>query len=531
MRSMLRFAASPPPKRWVQLGFAWLIFVVTAGTYMVPPILLGGHCHRTDRSMRPCSVPDEFPSLGPAALGWLPSVFLATKGVLALPAGSALARFGARRCILFGSALLVVVGSLYGVAQSWWHLIWLHAGFGVAYCLCGLVPLVVLANGWLEVERKATGIGILVTGYSAAGVVWPPITAAVADAHGWRTAAAMLPAATLVIALPLTCFLVRDGPSSLVAGRAAPPADASAGVELSGAHSASPARDPGADTASDSAAAVAPPRAGRWWWLREDPVWHLFAISFHLLYLVNAINHLIVLFLSGDANLTLTTASLYTSAIFVSSIVGKLGFGCALDGERRAQAALLGGGLVTLGVALLLPSAAVAAGRSAARLGVSGERDAGPDPPGYGVLFYAPLNIFALLFGVGYGGTFTLVQSRAATLYGRRPGYSQIQSFVALAQYIGSFTGVLLTSQLREATGSFVAPFVLFVPIAAAATMHCWLLLRHDGERLPPQRAADSDGDADGHGALALSSTASGAGTGWDLRPVRSSPPPAAASP
>ena len=188
-----------------QLLLAWLFFVVTAGVYHLPATLLGGRC---PNSTLACSVAEQFPEVSLSEIGWLPSTFLLVKGLLALPSGWALSRYGPTRCILCGTWLLAFVGAAYAMSGSFWVMPLCYAFFGVAYGLAGLTPLVVFVNSWFDVGRKATSIGLLVTGFATAGILWPPLAAAVAEAHGWRAAALLLPGATVLIALPIAALML-----------------------------------------------------------------------------------------------------------------------------------------------------------------------------------------------------------------------------------------------------------------------------------------------------------------------------------
>lgn len=280
MRPLRLLCAARTRPAWRQLLAAWVVFVITAGVYQVPPALFGGRCAGASA---PCSLAEEF-SLSAADVGWLPAVFLVCKGVLALPAGAAMHRYGPQRCIAAGSVLLAVVTSLYGFASGYAQLLVLHMLFGAAYCLCGLTPLVCHTNSWFDDDAKATSIGLLVTAFSTAGVVWPPLTAAVASKHGWRAAAAVLPAAAWLVAVPIATLVLRDGPVAQRRGGA---------VELTSAQI-------DASSAEQSPAAKlgeAPTRAARWrrlpWWMREPTVAHLASMSACTLYIVNSLLHLL----------------------------------------------------------------------------------------------------------------------------------------------------------------------------------------------------------------------------------------------
>lgn len=500
-RRWLRLEASPLDSTtpWLQLGFAWTTFVTTAGVYQVPATLLGGHC---DNATVPCSISDEL-GLGPALQGWLPASFLLCKGILALPAGLALHRFGARFCIAVGIVMLAASTTLFAFASSFEMLILLYLAFGVSYSLAGLTPLVIFTNGWFGRSKKALSIGLLVTGFSAAGVLWPSLVASVAEAHGWRVAATLLPAAATCLALPVAICLLQDGSSAAKeADEAAARAPAMAAmddaptptVELASSSTTTARADEAAGRQQRRARALSFASSAWPEWASDPVVWHLAAMSFEVLYIVNAVQHLLVLFLcSEEVGFSLSAAGRYTwtepgtqclerpaaasprcsshavpcalcrysSLIFALSLVGKVAFGATevwlwrLPRQRRAVA-MLGCALLPVGSALTLQ----------------------PAPGGLLNLQAASTHLqlacFSVCFGLGYGCSFTLVQSRAAALYGQIDGFPKLQSSLAVAQYLGSFCGVLVTAQLRQATGSFVRGWAILVLLGLLVCVHCW---------------------------------------------------------
>jgi len=468
-RRWLRLEASPLDSTtpWLQLGFAWTTFVTTAGVYQVPATLLGGHC---DNATVPCSISDEL-GLGPALQGWLPASFLLCKGILALPAGLALHRFGARFCIAVGIVMLAASTTLFAFASSFEMLILLYLAFGVSYSLAGLTPLVIFTNGWFGRSKKALSIGLLVTGFSAAGVLWPSLVASVAEAHGWRVAATLLPAAATCLALPVAICLLQDGSSAAKeADEAAARAPAMAAmddaptptVELASSSTTTARADEAAGRQQRRARALSFASSAWPEWASDPVVWHLAAMSFEVLYIVNAVQHLLVLFLcSEEVGFSLSAAGRYSSLIFALSLVGKVAFGATevwlwrLPRQRRAVA-MLGCALLPVGSALTLQ----------------------PAPGGLLNLQAASTHLqlacFSVCFGLGYGCSFTLVQSRAAALYGQIDGFPKLQSSLAVAQYLGSFCGVLVTAQLRQATGSFVRGWAILVLLGLLVCVHCW---------------------------------------------------------
>ena len=495
----------------VQLFAAWLAFVMTGAVYHLPATLLGSCPNSTPTQS--CSVAEEF-GLSSSAIGWLPGTFLLVKGFLALPVGVVLQRIRAKRSIVTGTVLLLGAGLCYTLAVSYLQLLLAYVLFAFAYSLAGLTPLIVFANSWFTARFKSTSIGLLVTGFSVAGVLWPPLVATVAEMYGWRVAAALLPATTLAIALPISVFILVDGNVAFNAAQptATPtptptltspttPTTSTEGRLCSSTHSStlsssgSPSgmRPPlprlvttcsAADSQQGQSVVASAATAGRSWppWLMDPVFWHLMCFSFELLYVINAVTHLLVRFLTTEVKLQLSHAGWYSSLVFALSIVGKVTFGAALDSPHRRLAGLTCCTLVALGGALTLRIARGPDG------GLTLEAADG----------HPQLLMFATCFGLGYGGCFTLSQSRAARLYGHTDSFSQLQSVLAVAQYLGSFCGVVVTSSLQERSGSFCGAFALFPLLGMAMCMHTLRMFPSRSPRSSPHGAREPCGEPGG---------------------------------
>ena len=492
---------------WPQLCAAWLTFVVSAGIIHVPATLLGGVCRNASL---PCSLAEEFPDESGAALGWLPSLFLLIKGLIAIPAGQAMARYGVRSCLLAGTVLLCLTTAAYACATSFWMLPAIYLAFGLSYSLSGLIPLVVFANSWFDAQRKATAIGLLVTGFAVSGMMWPAIAAAVAERYGWRTAAALLPCTSLVVALPLAACILRDGPHGRplpsrtqdalssnielwgddLRGPSSRTSDSSGcgdGTSSSSACRPSDATDESMDDASASSHRRSQCVLFDAAWARDPAVWYLLGMNFLSLYIVNAMQHMLVTYLCTEVGLSLSTAGLYFSLIFALSLAGKVIWGIALDRPHQRLYALAGCALLTIGSALLVRPVWVDAAEGAG--GVNGHRMELRPAQGH-----VQMVAFACTFGLGYGGTFTLVQSRAAQLHGARADFPKLQSCLGVAQYVGSFLGVLLTSQLRELDEkhSFTWPFALLTPLGVLNLVLCTRVFRPAARSAQRQRSMET---------------------------------------
>lgn len=87
-------------------------------------------------------------------------------------------------------------------------------GVGVA---CGYVPMVAVIGGWFE-RRRSVALGIGVAGIGFGTVIGAPVSAALIEAHGWRTAYVVL--ALVGGGLMLLAAALMERPPRAVAGDA-----------------------------------------------------------------------------------------------------------------------------------------------------------------------------------------------------------------------------------------------------------------------------------------------------------------------
>jgi MFS family permease len=85
------------------------------------------------------------------------------------------------------------------------------------------------------------------------------------------------------------------------------------------------------------------------------------------------------------------------------------------------------------------------------------------------------LYVFAMLFGLGYGGTFSMIQLMVAECFGPRE-LGRILGVVTLIDTMGAFAGISLTGFLRTATGSYLIPFVTIVVVAFLGLINVWFV-------------------------------------------------------
>ena len=138
---------------------------------------------------------------------------LAFVTALASPVIGALAdRYPARW--LFGAGLVGVTVFCLGIslATTTWHIWVLYGFYPVALGLCAAVPANAVVSRWF-VRRLGLALGATAFGMGVAGVVLPPLVAAVIPSLGWRAIWQITAAFLAFVALPLVLLVLRDRPT------------------------------------------------------------------------------------------------------------------------------------------------------------------------------------------------------------------------------------------------------------------------------------------------------------------------------
>ena len=120
-------------------------------------------------------------------------------------------RVGPRRMILFGTAVQVIGMLLTTRAHSLWQA-YITYGIGVGIGVaCGYVPMVAVVGGWFT-TRRATAIGIAVSGIGLSSLIGAPLAARLIRSVGWRDAYTVFAIATAVL-MTIVAIGIRTPPS------------------------------------------------------------------------------------------------------------------------------------------------------------------------------------------------------------------------------------------------------------------------------------------------------------------------------
>jgi len=330
-------------------------------------------------------------------------------------AGALIDRYGVLKIIRAGLVVMLICFLCYPFAQSIEHLYMIHAGLAVGLVCAGLMPNVVMLTAWFQRGRGAV-VGVLASGSSLAGAVLPlAIAPLVLDPeYGWRWGMG-----ALCIAFFLFSFL----PGFLLLRPAATPASNNTNVPLDGVEY------------KDA--------------IRSITLWALAIGSACLWFSIQAMNSQVSIFFEQEAMLTPQRATLLFSLIFWASFFGKFAFGAISDFIKKRHVMQVASCILFAGCLSLFDyqDGILTLTRDEARL-----------------------TLFAFVFGLGFGGCFTMIQLVAVESFGQR-SLGKILGVIVFVDSSGAALGTILIGQLRTSTGDYVVPFAVVAGVTAIAVV------------------------------------------------------------
>lgn len=330
--------------------------------------------------------------------GLAPAITFLVAGVFSPIVGAFINRIRLRilmslGCVCIGAALV-----LYSQATLPWHVYLAHFGFGLGLALAGVLVNTVLVSNWFR-RQRGKAVGIAITGTSIGGVVIPALGAPLMAATNWRTAVLVLSALVWFVLLPAIWLFVRVSPEKL---GLAPDGEEFATTDVK-------------NTVVSEGMTLSQA-------LKTPLFWVLGLCAALIFYPIFTTSQQFILYLQRDLGMTTQTAALVQSLLFVASITGKFGFGWLADRFPISRVLLVCCGLMLLGTLFLLN------------------------------LNMTTAFLFLIPFGMGYGGTFVLLQLLTAESFGLRH-IGKILGVIIVIETIGGAAGNIITGQAARAAG------------------------------------------------------------------------------
>jgi MFS family permease len=346
-------------------------------------------------------------------------------GIFSLIVSLLIGRFRLKTLMVAGCFVLGGGLAIYSAATSPWHIYLSHSLLGLSLGLVGVTIQTVLIANWFR-QRRGLAMGIVLTGTSFGGMLIALAGRPLIQTHGWRTALLILSGIVWLVLLPAILFFVKDRVP-----------------EIDGDYDGG--RHPESRAGSTSRLGFTIGEA-----IKTRHFWLLSLCAAAIFYPIFTVLQQFILHIQKSPSIAVdaATASLAQSVLLATSIGGKFIFGWLSDR------------LATVRVMLICCSV-----MSAASLLLLGFLNAG--------------NVFLFLvpFGLGYGGTFVLIQLLAVEYFGLKD-IGRILGALTVIETLGGAIGGAITGRLAAAAaGDYTAAFYMvtiaaFISLAAVAAMN-----------------------------------------------------------
>lgn len=351
------------------------------------------------------------------------TILFLVSGVASPFIGKVVDRYGARRVISIGAAIVGLGFILLSVMSNLWHFYVVYAVIGVGITAIGQVPTSAIVSNWFE-KRRGLVIGVMSTGIGIGGFALAPLVGGyIIPSFGWRISYRVLAMLAWVLIIPLTLLVMKTRPADMGLypdGRQAP--DAMTGAEAS------------FSTAKGLTLRMA---------LATSAFW-LICISFLLnqfsqIGLVQSqVPHL------EDIGFPVVTAATALGFVGLASAIGKFGFGWLCDRIPAKYACSIGLGFMLTGLIIFM-----------------------------NIKLTSPLAmvwLYAFTTGLGSGSWLPTMSMLISTNFGL-VAYGTIFGVVALFQNLGMAVSPLMAGYMYDTMNTYHLAFIIFLVLFGIAIL------------------------------------------------------------
>jgi len=335
--------------------------------------------------------------------------------------GSWLDRFSTRFILLTGAVLMVLGLFGFSAISSLWQMSGIYTLFSVSLVLCGILSSMYLLTRWF-VRYRGIAVGIFLLGSSLGGAIFNPVAEFLISTMGWRLAAVTLATvAIFLLVLPLLAF-VRNSPQEI----GLMPDGATAGQSTAPVSHYSPAKLRG-PTLLQAA---------------RTPTFYLILVATAAMWftILGVIQHQALYLKDLGDNLP---AGKILGVFFACSLLGKVFFGWLSDRFEKKYIMQLATINMVAGSLLLYLSHL--------------------QPQ---VFTWA----YAVVFGIGFSGTFTIIQVLIAEYYSG-PHYGKILGTYTMIDTLAGVSGIFFLGSVRSASGSYQEGFLVMLILCTLAAI------------------------------------------------------------
>jgi MFS family permease len=142
------------------------------------------------------------------------TLYFATSGLVAVPAGWLVDRRGPRPTLIVGAVVMTSALLLLGHITEVWQLFAVYFMMSTAFSLMGAVSVNALITRWF-IKKRARALSLSMTGVSLAGVILVPLFTQVIRHWGFSEATTVLAAMVALGVIPITLLVLKDRPEDM----------------------------------------------------------------------------------------------------------------------------------------------------------------------------------------------------------------------------------------------------------------------------------------------------------------------------
>jgi sugar phosphate permease len=374
------------------------------------------------------------------------TIFYLTGAIFTPLISSFLDRFSARAFMIIGAAAAVLGLFSYSAMQTLTQMALIYMVFSMSQVCAGQVPTMLIVTRWFK-RYRGIAVGITLMGPDVGGAIFPLVVKHVFKTGTWRDALLVLtPVAAIMMLIPLI-FFIRSKPEDK-------------GLQPDGALPKTEAPDLPAE--KEKHVGMTLKEAVRM------PAFYILAFATgSLWFCMNGIVQHQTIFLSSELGLTMDTLPVIISAIFWFAIIGKLLIGYLSDHFDKIL-------ILFLVVIALIVGLIILRFSSANNL--------------FGLYCYAAV------FGIGYSGTFTMIQLVIAEFYAGH-SYGKILGVLTMVDVGAGGIAITVIARMQGAFNSYLPVFEMLIVLTSLVAILVLFLFKMRRKILQKMELAFSSTD------------------------------------
>lgn len=336
--------------------------------------------------------------------------------------GILLDRLSTRRVVLAGAVLMTLGIFAFAHIRTLAAMSAIYLLFSVSLVLCGIISSMYLLTRWF-VRYRGIAVGIFLLGSSLGGAIFNPLAEVFIRNMGWRSAATALAAIALVVLVVPLFLFVRNTPQEM-------------GLQPDGATSLEP---PPGTPAQKSVSSWSGPTLPQ---IVRTPTFYLILVATAAMWftILAVVQHQALYLKDLGGHLP---AGSILGVFFACSLVGKVFFGWLSDRFEKKYIMQLATVNMVIGSLLLYLS------------------NRNPQ-----MLTWA----YAVVFGIGFSGTFTIIQVLIADYYSG-PHYGKILGLYTMIDTLAGVSGISFLGFVRSGSGSYQSGFLVMLILCTLAAI------------------------------------------------------------